>query len=111
MYYYAFYITLYIMHYMQKYILCIILICCYIIYREEAPPGYIKGIVTKVVNNITINCNNLILKYVEEDIVLSVNVRFLSMQTVNNKWEPAFTGIYLILKIIFLPILKLYSYI
>ena len=72
---------------------------CYLIYiyREEAPPGYIKSIVTKVVNNITINCNNLILKYVEEDIVLSVNVRFLSMQTVDNKWEPAFTGIYLIL--------------
>lgn len=60
--------------------------------RDEAPPGYIKSIVTKVINNITINCNNLILKYVEEDIVLSINVRFLSMQTVNNKWEPEFTG-------------------
>ncbi|KZC08609.1 Vacuolar protein sorting-associated protein 13B [Dufourea novaeangliae] len=61
--------------------------------EEETPPGYIKSIVTKVVNNITINCNNLILKYVEEDIVLSVNVRFLSMQTVDNKWEPAFTDV------------------
>ncbi|XP_076241466.1 vacuolar protein sorting 13B [Calliopsis andreniformis] len=61
--------------------------------QEEAPPGYIKSIVTKVVNNITINCNNLILKYVEEDIVLSVNVRFLSMQTVDNKWESAFTDV------------------
>lgn len=91
--------TIYCTIYNKYTILCTILICCYIIYREEAPPGYIKGIVTKVVNNITINCNNLILKYVEEDIVLSVNVRFLSMQTVNNKWEPAFTGIYLILKI------------
>lgn len=30
----------------------------------------------------------------EEDIVLSVNVRFLSMQTVNDEWEPAFTGEY-----------------
>lgn len=69
----------------------------YFIYREETPPGYIKSIVTKVVNNITINCNNLILKYVEEDIVLSVNVRFLSMQTVNNKWEPTFTGMYFVL--------------
>ncbi|XP_076650338.1 vacuolar protein sorting 13B isoform X2 [Halictus rubicundus] len=61
--------------------------------QEEAPPGYMRSIVTKVVNNITINCNNLILKYVEEDIVLSVNVRFLSMQTVDNKWEPAFTDV------------------
>lgn len=79
------------------YCVIIIPICYYLISREEAPPGYIKSIVTKVVNNITINCNNLILKYVEEDIVLSVNVRFLSMQTVDNKWEPAFTGIYSIL--------------
>lgn len=63
--------------------------------REEAPPGYIKSIVAKVINNITINCNNLILKYVEEDIVLSVNVRFLSMQTVNDAWVPAFTGMFL----------------
>lgn len=62
------------------------------IYREEAPPGYIKSMVTRVINNITINCNNLILKYVEEDIVLSINVRFLSMQTANDKWEPVFTG-------------------
>lgn len=60
--------------------------------REEAPPGYIKSLVNKATNNITINCNNLILKYVEEDIVLSINVKFLSMQSVNNKWEPAFTG-------------------
>lgn len=62
-------------------------------FREDAPQGYIKSIITKVINNITINCNNLILKYVEEDIVLSINVRFLSMQTVNDQWEPAFTGI------------------
>ena len=61
-------------------------------FRDEPPPGYIKSIVTKAVNNITINCNNLILKYVEEDIVLSINVRFLSLQSVNEKWEPAFTG-------------------
>lgn len=63
------------------------------IVQEEAPPGYIKSIVTKVINNITIHCNNLILKYVEEDIVLSINVRFLSMQTVDNKWEPAFAEV------------------
>ncbi|XP_044002415.1 vacuolar protein sorting-associated protein 13B [Aphidius gifuensis] len=61
--------------------------------QENAPPGYIKSIVTKVVNNITINCNNLILKFVEEDIVLSVNIRFLSMQTVNDKWKPTFTDV------------------
>ncbi|XP_034952254.1 vacuolar protein sorting-associated protein 13B [Chelonus insularis] len=61
--------------------------------QEEAPSGYIKSIVTKVVNNIEINCNNLILKFVEEDIVLSVNIRFLGFQNVNNLWQPAFTDI------------------
>ncbi|XP_020300480.1 vacuolar protein sorting-associated protein 13B isoform X2 [Pseudomyrmex gracilis] len=61
--------------------------------QEKTPPGYIKNIVTKVINNITIKCNNLILKYVEEDIVLSVNVRFLSMQTVDDKWKPTFADV------------------
>ncbi|KAI4504385.1 hypothetical protein M0802_000856 [Mischocyttarus mexicanus] len=61
--------------------------------QEEAPSGYIKSIISKIVNNITIHCNNLILKYVEEDIVLSVNVRFLSVQTVDDKWKPAFTDV------------------
>ncbi|XP_008548362.1 intermembrane lipid transfer protein VPS13B [Microplitis demolitor] len=62
--------------------------------QEETPSSYIKTIVTKVVNNITINCNNLILKFVEEDIVLSVNIRFFGLQTVNNEWKPSFTDIY-----------------
>ncbi|XP_044597394.1 vacuolar protein sorting-associated protein 13B [Cotesia glomerata] len=61
--------------------------------QEETPSSYIKTIVTKVVNNITINCNNLILKFVEEDIVLSVNIRFFGVQTVNNEWKPSFTDV------------------
>ncbi|KAK0091414.1 hypothetical protein PV326_003263, partial [Microctonus aethiopoides] len=61
--------------------------------NEDTPSSYMKSIVTKVVNNITINCNNLILKFVEEDIVLSVNIRFLSMQTVNEDWKPTFTDV------------------
>ena len=36
-------------------------------------------------------CNNLILKYVEEDIVLSLNVRNLKVSSANEIWEPAFT--------------------
>ena len=35
-------------------------------------------------------CNNLILKYVEDDIVLSLNTRFLSVCSANEIWEPAF---------------------
>ena len=46
----------------------------------------------KIVSNITIICNNLILKYVEEDIVLSVNVKTVTLQSVNELWQPTFTG-------------------
>lgn len=43
-------------------------------------------------NNISIVCNNVILKYLEEDIVLSLNARSVTFVSVDNKWEPAFTG-------------------
>lgn len=52
-----------------------------------------QNLVTKIVNNICINCNNLILKYVEEDIVVSVNIRMLKLSSANQKWLPTFTGI------------------
>lgn len=43
-------------------------------------------------SNIRIFCNNLILKYVEEDIVLSMNVKHLKVESCNEKWEAAYTG-------------------
>lgn len=64
-------------------------------YREDAvvqqPPGYMQNLVTKIVNNICINCNNLILKYVEEDIVVSINIRMVKLSSANREWLPAFT--------------------
>lgn len=60
----------------------------------EAPPGYIQSLINKIVSNISIHCNNLILKYVEEDIVLSMNVRLLKFESADEKWEPAYTGNY-----------------
>ena len=59
-----------------------------------APPGYVQSLVNKIVSNITIICSNLILKYVEEDIVLSVNVKTVTLQSANESWKPAFTGEY-----------------
>ena len=47
---------------------------------------------SKIVNNISIVCNNVILKYLEEDIVLSLNARTVTLTSVDNKWEQAFTG-------------------
>ncbi|XP_060527776.1 intermembrane lipid transfer protein VPS13B isoform X2 [Cylas formicarius] len=59
----------------------------------EAPPGYIQTLINKIVSNISIHCNNLILKYVEEDIVLSMNVKLLKVESANEKWESAYTDI------------------
>lgn len=56
----------------------------------EAPPGYVQGFISKIINNISIVCNNLILKYVEDDIVLSLNIKSAEMYNVNNSWEKAF---------------------
>ncbi|CAG9862165.1 unnamed protein product [Phyllotreta striolata] len=59
----------------------------------EAPQGYVQLLINKIVSNIRIYCNNLILKYVEEDIVLSINVKLLKFESADNKWEPAYIDI------------------
>ena len=59
--------------------------------EQSAPPGYIQGLINKIISNIQIVCNNLILKYVEDDLVLSLNVRTASFASCNEAWVPAFT--------------------
>ena len=56
-----------------------------------APPGYVQSLINKIIANVTIVCNNLILKYVEEDIVLSLNTRNLRLSSADELWRPAFT--------------------
>ena len=61
--------------------------------QDEAnvpPPGYVQSLINKIISNVKIVCNNLILKYVEEDIVLSLNTRWLCLSSANAIWEPAF---------------------
>ena len=58
---------------------------------QAAPPGYIQSLVNKIISNIQIVCNNLILKYVEDDLVLSLNVRTVSYVSCNESWQPSFT--------------------
>ncbi|XP_047111784.1 vacuolar protein sorting-associated protein 13B [Schistocerca piceifrons] len=59
----------------------------------SAPPGYVQSMVNRIVSNINVQCNNLILKYVEEDIVLSVNVKTVTLQSANNEWKPSFADV------------------
>ncbi|XP_028325510.1 vacuolar protein sorting-associated protein 13B isoform X2 [Gouania willdenowi] len=59
----------------------------------DLPPGYVQSLIRRVVNNVNIVVNNLILKYVEDDIVLSVNITSAECYTVDDVWERAFMDI------------------
>uniref|UniRef100_A0A3Q2QZ54 Vacuolar protein sorting 13 homolog B n=1 Tax=Fundulus heteroclitus TaxID=8078 RepID=A0A3Q2QZ54_FUNHE len=59
----------------------------------DLPPGYVQSLIRRVVNNVNIVVNNLILKYVEDDIVLSVNITSAECYTVDEIWERAFMDI------------------
>uniref|UniRef100_A0A8B9D8L0 Vacuolar protein sorting 13 homolog B n=1 Tax=Anser cygnoides TaxID=8845 RepID=A0A8B9D8L0_ANSCY len=59
----------------------------------DLPPGYVQSLIRRVVNNVNIVINNLILKYVEDDIVLSVNITSAECYTVDEFWDRAFMDI------------------
>lgn len=62
--------------------------------RGEPPPaGYVQSLVNRVANNISICVHNVILKYVEDDIVLSLNVKSAETFSVNSDWKKAFVDI------------------
>ncbi|XP_068242883.1 intermembrane lipid transfer protein VPS13B isoform X1 [Palaemon carinicauda] len=56
----------------------------------EVPTSYVQGLINRIINNVCIVCNNVILKYVEDDIVLSINVKTLEFRSVDGNWTPAF---------------------
>ncbi|KAI8506006.1 Vacuolar protein sorting-associated protein 13B [Branchiostoma belcheri] len=56
----------------------------------DLPPGYVQTLINRVVNNVSIVVNNLILKYVEDDIVLSLNIKSAECYSVNEFWDSAF---------------------
>ncbi|XP_065177924.1 uncharacterized protein LOC135808631 [Sycon ciliatum] len=55
-----------------------------------APPGYVQGLINKITNNFTLNVTNLVLKYVEDDMVLSVSVPEVDFSPANANWEKEF---------------------
>jgi len=62
--------------------------------KEEGPPsGYVQSLVNRVINNVSINVHNVILKYLEDDIVLSVNIKSAETFSVNSNWEKAFVDV------------------
>uniref|UniRef100_F6T123 Vacuolar protein sorting 13 homolog B n=1 Tax=Ornithorhynchus anatinus TaxID=9258 RepID=F6T123_ORNAN len=59
----------------------------------DLPAGYVQSLIRRVVNNVNVVINNLILKYVEDDIVLSVNITCAECYTVDEFWDRAFMDI------------------
>lgn len=51
------------------------------------------SLVNKIANNISLKLHNIILKYVEEDIVVSMNIQLLSFDSADDNWKPAFIDI------------------
>ncbi|KAK8395541.1 hypothetical protein O3P69_005567 [Scylla paramamosain] len=56
----------------------------------EVPTSYVQGLINRIINNVCVVCNNVVLKYVEDDIVLSINVKTLEFRSVDGRWTPAF---------------------
>ncbi|XP_063545729.1 uncharacterized protein LOC134753720 [Cydia strobilella] len=59
----------------------------------EAPPGYMQALVRRIVSNISLRVHHLIVKYVQDDIVLSLNVKHLCVESAAADWAPAFADI------------------
>ncbi|CAK1554618.1 unnamed protein product [Leptosia nina] len=59
----------------------------------EAPPGYMQALVRRIVSNISVRINSLIVKYVHDDIVLSLTVKRLAIDSVGGDWQPLFADI------------------
>lgn len=59
----------------------------------QEPPGYMATLINKIANNISIKLNNIIFKYIEDDIVLSMNIQMLSIDSADDNWMPAFVDI------------------
>lgn len=57
-------------------------------YNELPPPSYVQSLINKIVGNLSVTCNNVILKYIEDDIVLSMNIKSITLDSCNSNWIP-----------------------
>ncbi|XP_032579055.1 vacuolar protein sorting-associated protein 13B isoform X2 [Drosophila sechellia] len=57
-------------------------------------PASSSSVVNKIINNISLQCHNIILKYVEDDIVVSMNVQTLNFSSAGEDWKPTMVDIH-----------------
>ncbi|CAF0864916.1 unnamed protein product, partial [Brachionus calyciflorus] len=60
---------------------------------QPIPTGYIQNIISKILFNICIIVNNVIVKFVEDDMVLSFNMKSAEFYSVNELWEKTFVDV------------------
>ncbi|EEC09550.1 vacuolar protein-sorting protein, putative [Ixodes scapularis] len=60
----------------------------------QPPSGYLSGLLQRVLHNVTIVLNNVILKYAEEDLVLSLNIKSVELASADAAWQPAFAQLW-----------------
>lgn len=62
-------------------------------FDEDGQAGYMASLIAKILNNISIICNNIVLKFIEEDIVISMNIQHLSVHSADHRWKRAFIDV------------------
>ncbi|KAH8278838.1 hypothetical protein KR018_010220 [Drosophila ironensis] len=60
---------------------------------SKVPHTTTSSVVSKIINNISLECHNIILKYVEDDIVVSMNVQCLNFTSAGSDWQPAMVDV------------------
>eukprot|EP00118_Oscarella_pearsei_P014228 m.120553 g.120553 ORF g.120553 m.120553 type:complete len:3576 (+) comp37735_c0_seq2:78-10805(+) len=60
----------------------------------SAPPGYVQSWTNKIVNNVQFTFKNVVLNYIEDDILLSVNIQEAEVYSVDENWKKAFVDVY-----------------
>lgn len=61
--------------------------------EEDGQAGYMASLITKILNNISVICNNIVLKFIEEDIVISMNIQHLSVHSADHRWRRSFIDV------------------
>lgn len=60
---------------------------------QQVAAGYMASLITKIVNNISIICNNICIKFIEEDLVFSMNIQHLSIYSADSRWRRGFVDV------------------
>lgn len=61
--------------------------------RDSNIPSYLEGIISRIMHNVRIRINNVILKYEEVDTVLSVNLKSVELFATNGQWVQSFVHV------------------